>query len=145
MDDGEQIRALVHAYAELLDGGDLDGLAALFAHATWRSQGRSEIARGSEQVRRRYDGVILYDGRPLTKHAITNLTVVSDGSDVATARCSFTVFQATPSLPLQPILAGSYHDEFARIDRAWQFRDRLIIVDLVGDLSRHMRAGNNTA
>jgi 3-phenylpropionate/cinnamic acid dioxygenase small subunit len=139
MDDGEQIRALIHAYAERLDGGDLDGLAELFADATWRSQGRSEVARGAEQVRRRYDDVIMYDGRPGTKHVITNVSIVSDGADVATARSYFTVLQATPSLPLQPILAGSYHDEFERVAGPWRFRDRLIIVDLVGDLTHHMR------
>ena len=91
-----------------------------------------------------YRGVILYDGRPSTKHVITNVSVVSDGSDVATARSYFTVLQATPDLPLQPIIAGSYHDEFARVDGAWRFSDRLIIVDLVGDLSQHMRMGEGT-
>ncbi|MGZ8734794.1 MAG: nuclear transport factor 2 family protein [Acidimicrobiia bacterium] len=141
MDDGEQIRALIHAYAERLDGGDLDGVAELFADATWRSEGRPEVVRGVEQVRRMYRGVILYEGRPCTKHVITNISVVSDGIDVATARSYFTVLQATPELPLQPIIAGSYHDEFARVDGEWRFRDRLIIVDLVGDVSRHLRSG----
>jgi 3-phenylpropionate/cinnamic acid dioxygenase small subunit len=139
MQDGEQIRTLLHAYAERLDGGDLDGVAELFADATWRSQGHNDVCRGVEQVRRRYDDVILYEGRPRTKHVITNVSIVADGSDVATSRCSFTVLQATPSLPLQPILAGSYHDEFERVAGAWRFRDRLIIVELVGDLTHHMR------
>ncbi len=141
MDEGEQIRALIHAYAERLDSGDLDGLAELFADSTWRSQGRPEVFRGVEQVRKMYNGVILYDGRPCTKHVITNVSIVSDRSEVATARSYFTVLQATPDLPLQPIIAGSYHDEFARVDGAWRFSDRMIIVDLVGDLSRHMRGG----
>ena len=141
MDDGEQIRALIHAYAERIDTGDLDGLAELFADSTWRSGGRSEVFRGVEQVRRMYNGVILYDGRPCTKHVITNVSIVCDGSDVATARSYFTVLQATPSLPLQPIIAGSYHDEFTRVDGTWRFSDRLIVVDLVGDLSQHMRMG----
>ena len=141
MDEGEQIRALIHAYAERLDSGDLDGLAELFADSTWRSQGRPEVFRGVEQVRKMYNGVILYDGRPCTKHVITNVSIVADRSEVATARSYFTVLQATPDLPLQPIIAGSYHDEFARVDGAWRFSDRMIIVDLVGDLSRHMRGG----
>jgi ketosteroid isomerase-like protein len=142
VDDGEQIRALIHAYADRLDGGDLDGVAELFAESTWRSQGRSEVFRGVEQVRRMYDGVILYDGRPCTKHVITNVSVVAAGSDVAAARSYFTVLQATPELPLQPIIAGSYHDEFTRVGDTWRFSDRLIIVDLVGDLSRHLRGGS---
>src|SRR5450432_1800775 len=113
MDDGEQIRALIHAYAERLDTGDLDGLAELFG--------------GVEEVRKMYRGVILYDGRPCTKHVITNVSVVANGSDVATARSYFTVLQATPELPLQPIIAGSYHDEFSRVDGTWRFSARMII------------------
>jgi 3-phenylpropionate/cinnamic acid dioxygenase small subunit len=144
MDDGEQIRALIHAYAERLDGGDLDGVAELFADATWRSGGRTEVFRGVEQVRKMYRGVVLYGGKPNTKHVITNVSVTIDGSDAATARSYFTVLQATPDLPLQPIIAGSYEDAFAREDGTWRFSDRLIIVDLVGDLSHHMRMGDAT-
>jgi 3-phenylpropionate/cinnamic acid dioxygenase small subunit len=137
--DEHAITALIHAYAELLDAGDLDGVAALFAHATWRSAGRTEVFRGAEQVRRRYNGVILYEGVPCTKHVISNVTVVCDGADVATARSYFTVLQARPGLPLQPIIAGRYHDEFERVDGEWRFSDRLIAPDLIGDLSCHMK------
>ena len=37
MGDRDEITALVYRYAELLDGGDIDGVVALFADATWRS------------------------------------------------------------------------------------------------------------
>ncbi len=140
--DEHAVTALIHAYAERLDAGDLDGVAALFEHATWRSSVRTEVFQGSEQVRPRYDGVMLYDGIPCTKHVISNITVVCDGVDVATARSYFTVLQARPDLPLQPIIAGRYHDEFERADGGWRFSDRLIIPDLIGDLSRHLRPGS---
>ena len=151
MTDGEAIRALIHSYAERLDGGDLDGVAELFARSTWRTGERSDVFRGVEQVRHMYDGVILYDGRPNTKHLITNVSVLDDPTDEtrATARSYFTVLQATPELRLQPIISGSYHDTFARTapltdGGEWYFTDRLIIVDLVGDLSRHMQMGAAT-
>ena len=51
-DDVEAIRALIHGYAELIDSGELDGLAALFADATWGSPGRGTPLQGTEQVRR---------------------------------------------------------------------------------------------
>jgi ketosteroid isomerase-like protein len=137
-DDLTAITALIHGYAERIDAGDLDGLAAMFAHATWRSPGRAEPLRGVAEVRKAYDGVILYDGIPCTKHVVTNVVVEIDG-DTATARSYFTVFQARPDLPLQPIIAGRYHDAFVRADGAWRFADRLIIPDLIGDLSRHLR------
>src|SRR5437867_1035434 len=139
--DSEAITALVMAYAERLDAGDLDGVAALFAHATWRSPAPAEPLRGAEAVRRAYDVVLLYDGIPCTRHVVTNVVVALEGPDRAAARSCFTVFQARPDFPLQPILCGRYHDAFARADGAWRFADRLILPDLAGDLSRHLRPG----
>ena len=43
MGDRDEITALVHRYAELLDGGDLDAVVALFAHTTWRSAGTGAV------------------------------------------------------------------------------------------------------
>jgi uncharacterized protein (TIGR02246 family) len=138
-EDVEAIRALIHEYAERIDAGDLDGLAALFADATWSSPGRGEQLRGTDQVRHAYDGVLLYDGIPCTKHVISNVTIeVSDDGTAATARSYFTVLQARPDFPLQPIIAGRYHDRFERVDGRWRYADRQIIPDLVGDLSRHL-------
>jgi 3-phenylpropionate/cinnamic acid dioxygenase small subunit len=139
-DDVEAIRALIHEYAELIDLGDLDGVAALFTHGTWSSPGRGTPLRGAEQVRRVYDGVILYDGIPSTKHVISNVTVeIADDRTTATARSYFTVLQARPDFPLQPVIAGRYYDRFERVDDVWRFADRQIIPDLIGDLSRHLR------
>ena len=142
--DAEAITALVMAYAERLDAGDLDGVAALFAHATWRSPGRAEPLRGAEAVRRAYDAVILYDGVPCTRHVVTNLVVDLAPPDHATARSYFTVLQARPGFPLQAIIAGRYHDAFTRADGAWRFADRLIVPDLIGDLSHHLSRGTST-
>ena len=55
------------------------------------------------------------DGTPRTKHVTTNLIVeVDDDAGTATGRSYFTVLQAVPGLPLQPIVAGRYHDRFVR-------------------------------
>ncbi len=136
----QEVARLVHAYAERLDRGDLDGVAELFRHATWRSSRRTDVLQGVEQVRRAYDDVILYDGVPCTMHVITNLHVtwVRD-ADVASSRCCFTVLQGRPDFPPQPVLSGQYHDEFRRGPTGWHFTDRLIVPELFGDLSRHMR------
>jgi uncharacterized protein (TIGR02246 family) len=139
-DDVEAIRALIHRYAELIDLGDLDAVAALFTHGTWSSPGRGTPLRGAEQVRHAYDGVILYDGIPSTKHVISNVTIeITDDGMAATARSYFTVLQGRPDFPLQPVIAGRYHDQFERTDDAWRFADRQIIPDLIGDLSLHLR------
>jgi 3-phenylpropionate/cinnamic acid dioxygenase small subunit len=139
-EDVEAIRALIHRYAELIDLGDLDAVAALFTHGTWSSPGRGTPLRGAEQVRRAYDDVILYDGVPSTKHVISNVTIeIVDDRTSATARSYFTVLQGRPDFPLQPVIAGRYHDRFEHVDDAWRFTDRQIIPDLLGDLSHHLR------
>ena len=140
MDDAEAIRALIASYGERLDAGDLDGVAALFRRATWRSGTR--VLADPVAIRAVYDDVLLYDGVPRTRHLMSDV-VVSVDSDHATSRCSFTVLQALPDFPLQPVLVGRYVDTLSRVDGAWEFRDRTIHADLVGDLSRHMRSARS--
>jgi ketosteroid isomerase-like protein len=137
----ESVRALVGAYAERLDGGDLDGVAALFEHAVVRAPGTGTERAGADAVRRMYDPVILYaDGTPRTKHVLTNLVVdVDEGTGTATSRCAFTVWSAPPADGLHPVLAGRYHDAFEQVAGGWRFVERVIHVDLLGDLSGHMR------
>jgi hypothetical protein len=138
--DIDEITALVSTYAERIDGGDLDGVAALFAEATWRSDATGQVLRGIEEVRKVYDHVVLYDGVPCTKHLITNLVIdVDQGGREATGRCSFTVLHAPPGNPIEIILAGRYIDRYEKVDGAWRFGDRLFVADLMGDQRRHFR------
>jgi hypothetical protein len=79
------------------------------------------------------------NGTPHTKHVTTNAIIeVDEGADAASARSYYTVMQQTKALPLQPIIAGRYHDTFKRIDGAWWFDTRIMFVDLMGDLSQHL-------
>ena len=71
----------------------------------------------------------------MTTNAIVTL---EEGARKAAARSYYTVFQQVEGHPLQPIICGRYHDTFQRIDGGWWFDTRLMIVDLVGDLSRHL-------
>ncbi len=134
------IRRLIGAYAERLDAGDLDGVAALFDHGVFGSARGGPARTGAAEVRRMYDSVILYeDGTPRTKHVLGNVMVdVDDVAGSATASCTFTVFQAAPDVPLKPVLAGRYIDRFIRADGAWRYAERVVHPDLLGDLSLHM-------
>jgi 3-phenylpropionate/cinnamic acid dioxygenase small subunit len=139
--DSEAIAALIYSYAERIDAGDFEALAQLFARATLRTDGRPDIRRGVDEVRALYrKRVALHDGKPSTKHVTTNviIEIEADGANAA-ARSYFTVLQARPQLPLQVIIAGRYHDRFARAGGSWYFTDRLIFVDLVGDLRFHLK------
>ena len=137
----EQIRNLLGRYTEYMDLGDFDGLASLFTEAAISDFDGNEIGRGSDAVKANYvNGTQLYDGRPGTKHVTTNVQLsVDEVAGTATSRSAYVVFQATPNLPLQPIITGRYHDDFARgADGLWHFTVRRFAVDTMGDLSQHL-------
>jgi 3-phenylpropionate/cinnamic acid dioxygenase small subunit len=145
MDSAREIENLLYTYAERIDAGDFDGVAALFEHAVIYGQqdGPPETRfHGVEGARRIYEmSTRRYpdDGTPKTKHLTTNLIVeVDDEAGTATCRSYFCVLQATPALPLQPIVSGRYHDTFQRIEGRWWFATRTIFMDLSGDLSQHL-------
>ncbi len=140
MSDLGEITALVNAYALLLDGGDVDAVAALFAHSTWRSSSDGPVLRGIEEIRPVYEQLQSSEGSGRTKHLLTNLTVdVEPGASTASAHCYWTVLQnMQPGSPINVILSGQYTDTFQKVDGAWCFADRLITVDLTGDASAHV-------
>ncbi|MDH4016640.1 MAG: nuclear transport factor 2 family protein [Actinomycetota bacterium] len=143
-DSARAIENLLHTYAERIDLGDLEGVASLFAHgriAPSADTPPGEGIVGREAVLALYRGTTrLYeDGTPRTKHVTTNTIVeVDDAAGTATARSYYTVLQQLDDFPLQPIIAGRYHDAFHRIDGTWWFDTRVMLVDLKGDLSRHL-------
>jgi hypothetical protein len=42
-------------------------------------------------------------------------------------------------VPLQPILAGRFHDRLERDGDAWHIVERVIYTDLIGDLRFHVK------
>ncbi len=139
-DHAREIENLLHVYAERIDAGDLDGVAELFTHGRIQP-GAAATFEGRDQVRGMYEAATrLYEnGTPLTRHVTTNSIIeVDEEAGTASARSSYTVFQRTEKLSLQPIIVGRYHDSFRRIDGRWWFDTRVMLVDLVGDLSHHL-------
>ena len=143
-DDWHAIETLIMTYAERVDLGDFAGVADLFDGATYRSalgddvmlqEGRDAVLATFETLVRRYP-----DGTPRTKHVTTNAIIeVDDRAGTGSSRSYYTVFQQTEELPLQPIIAGRYHDTFHKVDGEWWFDSRRMFVDLVGDLSHHLK------
>jgi hypothetical protein len=140
-DDALQIQNLVHRYAECIDLGDFDGLGDLLARADVGAADNPGSLSGHDAVvamftstTRRYP-----DGTPRTKHVTTNLIVEVDAAaGTGTCRSYFTVLQQVPALPLQPVIAGRYHDRFVCEDGVWHFSERRFLIDLIGDLSQHL-------
>jgi hypothetical protein len=143
-DPARAIENLLYTYAERIDAGDLEGVADLFVHGricVSPDAPPEQAVEGRERVLALYRASTRLhpDGLPHTKHVTTNAIIeVDDDADTASARSYYTVLQRVDDLPLQPIIAGRYHDTFHRIDGRWWFDTRIMLVDLVGDLSRHL-------
>lgn len=112
----------------------------MFARGRLGDEHGRPIAEGSDAVAAFYAGsVILHDGTPRTKHLVTNTVVeLSDDATSAIARSSYLVLQQVGDGPLEPIVTGRYEDHLSAAD-GWHFVERRFFVDLVGDLSRHLR------
>ncbi|MGZ4675448.1 MAG: nuclear transport factor 2 family protein [Acidimicrobiia bacterium] len=135
------ITALMYRYAECVDAADFDGIGELFAHGELTTRGLPGAIVGADAVSNLYRSTnkVHPDGTLLTRHLTTNVIVdIDEAADTATARSSFVVFQATPTVPLQPIVAGRYRDRFARVDGVWCFAQREMGVEQVGDVSDHL-------
>jgi hypothetical protein len=138
--DRESILNLMNEYCYRIDQGDLTGFAELFAHGTWLVQGDPNGGdTGTAAVMATLQNIILYEGKPNTKHVMSNIQLeIDENGDTARAQCYITVNQAVPpDFPLQPIFIGHYHDQFEKIDNSWRFVLRDISPDLPGDLSHH--------
>ena len=134
------IENLVYAYADRIDAGDLAGVGELFRNGRIQAA-PGVVFEGAEAVRGLYESTtrLHEDGTPRTHHVTTNVAVeVDEDAGTGWARSYYTVFQQTDELPLQPIIAGHYHDTFQRVDGVWCFETREMFVDLTGDLSHHL-------
>lgn len=123
-----------------MDDGDFAGVGALLADATFTGGGGP--VSGADAIEQMFrDTLIVYDdGTPRTRHLITNVIIeVDEQTGTAAARSYFTALQALPGLALQPIASGRYRDRFARRGGQWRFLERRVSVDLVGDVSHHLR------
>ncbi len=140
MDPARAIANLLGAYCERIDLGDFDGVGELFDEGALADVHGTVLARGAAAVAAFYRaGTRLHDGRPGTTHLVLNsMVVVDDAAGTATARSSYVVLQAVDGLSLQPIIAGRYHDRFVEGPGGWRFDERRFLVDLTGDLSRHL-------
>jgi SnoaL-like domain len=123
-----------------VDDGDFAGLGHLLADATFTGGGAP--VSGPEAIEKMFhDTLLVYgDGTPRTRHLTTNVVIEFDEqAGTAISRAYFTALQALPDLALQPIVSGRYRDRFERRDGQWRFVERRVLVDLVGNVSHHLR------
>jgi hypothetical protein len=130
--DRDEIAAIVHRYAELLDGGDVEGVVSLFSQATWRSAATGTVLRTPDELRAVYSSLVPTDAPIRTRHLMHNLVIeMDDGADDASARCSYTVLEGgDPGEPVRILLVGRYEDRYQHGDGGWHLADRVFHVDL---------------
>jgi hypothetical protein len=144
VDDRGAIANLMASYAEALDGARFDELGRVFANGSVRITGGPQDgseASGESAVADLYRSIVAVDeaGNPGTRHFLTNFFIeVDEDAGTAIGRSYFAVTQHTPTLPLQIVACGAYHDTYVRRDGRWTFASRHIVCDQVGELSEHM-------
>lgn len=142
--DSCAIKQLIYRYAQLLDAGDLEGVAGLFSHGRIVAAGQSgdaliEGAAGVLALYRSFTRLYDDDGTPHTLHLTSNVVVTTDADRAAaSAQSCAVVFQAVQGFPLQPIIGVRYEDRFENATSGWRFSERRIDTRLTGDLSRHL-------
>src|SRR3954469_20335731 len=124
-----QITNLLFTYAERIDGGDIEGLADLFAHAVLTGGDGSREAHGRE-------GALAWFGgggeRRKTKHVTTNVIIEldDDGSRARVRSVYHVLVEADGGAGCTIMTAGRYHDELELVDGGWRFARRQYIQDL---------------
>ena len=140
LSDRIQIENQIFRYTRYVDTCQWEDLGRLFAHARITANKTDQVLEGAEvignywaSINRQYD-----NGTLNTHHVVTNLEWETTADGHVHVKSCFTVFQATPALPLQPIACGRYDDVFEKAEGGWRFRSKHIDVTLMGNMSQHL-------
>lgn len=138
--DRNAIESLIFRYTRYVDTCQWENLGNLFAAAgitanktDQRLEGAAVIGNYWKAINKQYA-----NGTLNTQHVVTNLEFTDLPDGAISVHSCFTVLQATPKLPLQPIACGRYTDVFEKADGAWRYRSKQIDVTLVGNMSQHL-------
>jgi hypothetical protein len=134
-----EVLRLMNEYCYRIDRGDLEGFAALFDSGSFGIIGDpAGPISGRKAMLAMLQNVTLYNGKPHTKHIMSNVQIdIAASGTEAKAESYIIVFQALPDFPMQAIFGGHYFDRFSKKGQKWMFASREISPDLIGDLSRH--------
>jgi hypothetical protein len=137
-----EIENLIAQYTHYLDAANFAGVAGLFKYGKIISDGL--VADGTAHIEQHLtENLQVYpNGTPHTAHVTTNTVLKIDADDqTATASSYMTIFQQDleREFPLQPIIIGRYEDTFARVDGIWWFKERNLLMSLLGDYTHHAR------
>jgi len=138
-DAREKIEAIMFAYADAVDSGDLDKLEEIFKYGSIRTS-EGKVIEGGRAVREQFFKLVVwYDdeenrvpwtpGRctPRTRHVTTNVRFeFSDDIESAAVHSYLTVYQ-TCGGQLRLIVGATYEDRFEKKeDGAWYLIERCV-------------------
>ena len=137
-----EIENLIAQYTHYLDAADFAGVAELFKYGKIISTGL--VADGTANIEQHLtENLQVYpNGTPHTAHLTTNTVMKIDADDQSATACSYmAIFQQDleREFPLQPIIIGRYEDTFARVNGIWWFKERNLVISLLGDYTHHAR------
>jgi len=144
-EDYYQIEKLITRYSQCADRAEFEEIAELYKHCVLYMPGGLVI-----DVRR--DGVGRYlewckrvirvypdSGTPKTRRIVGTIIIDDDGVDRAKSEWNVVCFQATKDLPLQAIAAATLYDKYEKVEEQWRLVERREDLELIGDLSHHVR------
>ena len=138
--DRTAIESLIFRYTRYVDTCQWENLGNLFAAAVITANKTDQRLEGAEVIGNYWKSINKqYDNGTLnTQHVVTNLEFDARPDGAVSVHSCFTVLQATPMLPLQPIACGRYTDIFEKADGGWRYRSKQIDVTLIGNMSQHL-------
>lgn len=134
-----QVRTALHGYCETFDSADFGSFAGLFDQGRWFMVTEPGSQPVIDWIN---EHVVLYDGRPLTRHEMTNVVVESGKDDhEAQFRCYVAIWQHLPGAAPKLLTHVRFHGTFVRVEGNWRWREHVMVADWAGDLGTHIQGG----
>jgi SnoaL-like domain len=137
MGDYAEISSLLYRYAELLNTGQFDLVGELFSRGRVSVEGNPNVYVGAAEVAEMYRSTTSSENGVDSLLFTSNVQVSIEGEE-AKAKSYFIAYHQRPGAIL-PVVGGRYRDRFNRIDDKWTFVERIMTIDLLGDLGSHLK------
>jgi 3-phenylpropionate/cinnamic acid dioxygenase small subunit len=137
MGDYAEISSLLYRYAELLNTGQFEQVGELFSQGQVSVEGNPRVYVGAAEVAEMYRSTTSSENGVDSLLFTSNVQVSVQGEQ-ATAKSYFIAYHQRPGVIL-PVVGGRYRDRFKRNDGKWTFVERIMTIDLIGDLGSHLK------
>jgi hypothetical protein len=137
MGDYAEISSLLFRYAELLNTGQFDLVGELFAQGRVSVEGSPKVYVGAAEVAEMYRSTTSSENGVDSLLFNSNVQVSIEGEQ-ASAKSYFIAYHQRPGV-IRPVVGGRYRDRLSRIEGKWTFVERIMTIDLVGDLGSHLK------